>query len=292
MLATPPRYLVLWLAVALLSGCSESLPLGGECSNERGSCELTEPTAAGEAPGPTTSPGAASPPIIAIDSGFESPLATDASVPFPEAAPMPPSDAGGEPVVPELPLLGLGNGSFERGGGISGDVVLSRTVSTLVPLPPVDTIFAELPSWYSCIPLSISSESFRPTGTLTAPSAEGDYLSFLINGTAVRQELGAPLTPGTTYSIEANVLGRTAETPGLRLEVRGAPALCEAGTVLGSSPVIEDAEDWTRTCVTFTADEAYPYLLLAPSLEGTTPPIDARFYLDELRQVASCGSSS
>ena len=75
-----------------------------------------------------------------------------------------------------------------------------------VPLPPVDIIFAELPSWYSCIPLSIRSLSFQPTGDPTTPAADGDYLSFAINGTAVRQELLAPLTPGTTYSIEANVI--------------------------------------------------------------------------------------
>lgn len=277
---------LLWSAVMLLSGCSESLLLGSECENERARCELTGPGGTSDAPDPTATP-AANPPVIAIDGGLIG-ASIDASGAAPDALATPSADGGVEPI---LPLLALENGSFERGGGISGDVVLARVVSTIAPFSPVDIIFAELPSWYACIPFSISSLSHDPTGDPTLPALEGDYLSFVIDTTPVRQALGAPLTPGATYAVEANVMARTGGTPGLRLEVRGAAALCDAGTVLGRSAVIEDSEDWTRTCVTFTADEAHAYLLLAPSLDSETAPLDATFYLDELRQVASCEPS-
>jgi hypothetical protein len=44
----------------------------------------------------------------------------------------------------------------------------------------------------------------------------------------------------------------------------------------------------TRTCVEFTADQDYDYLLLAPGHEGPEPSGSARLLLDTLRPVQAC----
>ncbi|MDB4991418.1 MAG: hypothetical protein JWN04_6596 [Myxococcaceae bacterium] len=261
---------------ALQTACNESLLLGSACPPGHDTCAPTAPggEVAIPVPGLETVPNQ----VISffdggIDGGLPAILIADAL------------DAG---PVPKLIPLELQNQSFERQGGIGGDVVLSNTVSVLVPIPPVDTVFAELPHWFACVPLSVSSLTWQQDGKASVKlSMFGDYLSFVINGTTVRQGLDTPLLPGATYSLQAQV--RSSEPiAGLHLQVRGAMTSCGPGYVLGRSPSVPPSDTWLRTCVTFSADQPYGYLLLAPSVDGAAPPDSARFYLDELHQVASC----
>lgn len=274
----PPAALTVFLWVGLASSaCSELVGLGSQCPDGV-SCEPTPPggEVALPVPGLNTMPVVV--PRVVIDAGIDGAVID----PLPSAVA---ADAGSA-AEPDLPLIALSNLSFERHGGIGGDVVLSAAVSTLVPVAPVDTVFAELPHWYACIPLSVSSLTLPSQAD--AGSASGDYLSFVINGTTVRQALGAPLTQGVTYALTAQVMNHGAAAGKLHLEVRGATSSCGSGYVIGRSAALADSAGWSSVCVTFTADKPYTYLLLAPSADGSAPPGNARFYLDDLQQVASC----
>jgi hypothetical protein len=265
-----------WGAASLLS-CTELVSLGTECPTNESSCAvLTEPDVVLGVPSiPTESAG----PQPLLDAGLDS--SVDSAAPATQQM----------SVLPDASFVSLvlQNPSFERHGGVGGDVVLSEAVSTLVPVAPVDTVFADLPSWYACVPLSVSSLTWRTQSDSTSVRSEyGDFLSFVLNGTTVRQQLGVPLEAGRSYSFEAQVMGLGVSPQSARLEVQGASSVCGAGEVLGRSAWIAPSTAWTRTCVTFMADEPYPYLLLAPGIEGAAPGGNPRVYLDELRQVASC----
>ncbi|MDB4975013.1 MAG: hypothetical protein JWN48_3354 [Myxococcaceae bacterium] len=274
--ALAAQTLLLLHVAVLAAGCSVAVPLGDECPRDR-ECVLTRP--GGEVAIPV--PGLVPLPVEprgGLDAGLDGMVST-----------LMPADASDAETQAPFEPLELYNLSFERHGGVGGDVVLSNTVSFLVPVPPVDTIFAELPNWFACIPLSVSSLTWQQhTDAGFSPSAFGDYLSFVINGTTVRQALGSPMTVGHSYSLEALVLWHYDGAPAPHLEVRGSTSTCGAGYILGRSAVVPDANNWARTCVTFRADKPYSYLLLAPAVDTGKAPASARFYLDELRQVASC----
>ena len=284
-LVRPPAAfaLLLWAASAA-SACTELVALGSQCPSDGVACAATPP--GGEIAIPV--PGLNTMPVVVPNVTLDGGLDSGASEALPNAVV---SDAGTDrnPVAdPGLPPIALQNTSFERHGGIGGDVVLSAAVSTLVPVAPIDTVFAELPHWFACIPLSVSSLTLPTQADAgSAQSASGDYLSFVINGTTVREGLTVPLTVGVTYALTAQVMNRGGGGK-LHLEVRGATTACGSGYVLGRSALVPQGSDWTSTCVAFTADKPYTYLLLAPSVDGTAPPSNARFSLDELRQVASC----
>jgi hypothetical protein len=228
-----------------------------------------------------TGPRSPEVPLPSMDAGVDSAVVD----------PSPATDAGDASVAVSFTPISLYNLSFERKGGLGGDVVLSNTVSVLVPIPPVDTVFAQLPNWYACIPLAVSSLTWIDRADAGAEKSEfGDYLSFVINGTSVRQALGAPLTPGIHYAFEAKVVAVGEGTGNLHLDVQGSTSVCGAGASIGRSAQLPQAQGWTRACVTFTADKPYTYLLLAPSYDGAAPPGSSRLYLDELQQVASCDS--
>jgi hypothetical protein len=254
--------LTLLLSVlGLTVSCSENVLLGSACPFGEQTCILVEPDAAVSLQPPVTStrPLDTEVPLASMDAGVDSSA--------PSAGP---SDAGDGSAPASFASVVFYNLSFERRGGVGGDVVLSNTVSVLIPIPPVDTVFAMLPNWYACVPLGVSSLTWMNRADAGSEKSEfGDYLSFVINGTAVRQQLGAP---------------------SLHLDVQGATSVCGAGTSIGRSAVLSQSERWTRACVTFTADKPYTYLLLAPSHDGAAPPGSARLYLDELRQVASCAA--
>jgi hypothetical protein len=270
-------------AVGLTVSCTDSVLLGSACPFGERVCLLAESDAqvAFEPPVTGTGPRPMDMPLTPMDAGFDS-----AVVRVNQA----PSDAGDDGALPEnFTPISLYNLSFERRGGVGGDVVLSNTVSVLVPIPPVDTVFAQLPNWYACIPLAVSSLTWMDRVDAGAEKSEyGDYLSFVINGTTVRQALGVPLTRGTSYAFEALVATVGAGTDNLHLDVQGSTSVCGAGASLGRSAIVPQSQRWSRVCVTFTADKPYTYLLLAPSYDGAAPPGNARLYLDELRQVASC----
>lgn len=267
-------------ALGLTISCTENVLLGSECRLGGQTCVPTEPDADMPFRPPVigVDPADSDVPRTAVDAGSDGTVVSER-----------PEDVADSAVTEDFASLALYNLSFERRGGVGGDIVLSNTVSVLVPIAPVDTVFAQLPNWYACVPLAVSSLTWMNTADAGAEmAASGDYLSFVINGTTVRQALGAPLTPGTRYSFEANVATVGAGADSLRLEVQGSTSVCGAGTSIGRSAPLPQSGRWTRACVTFTVDEPYTYLLLAPSYEGAAPPVSARFYLDELRQVASC----
>jgi hypothetical protein len=275
--------LTLLLSVlGLTASCSENVLLGSACPLGEQTCILVEPDAEVSFLPPVTSTGPVDTggPLVSMDGGIDSAVPSQA-----------PTDAGDVSAPASFPSVTFYNLGFERRGGVGGDVVLSNTLSVLIPIAPVDTVFAMLPNWYACVPLAVSSLTWMNRADAGSEKSEyGDYLSFVINGTAVRQQLGAPLTPGTSYSFEAKVATAGAGTASLHLEVQGSTSVCGAGSSLGRSAPLDQSERWTRACVTFTADKPYTYLLLAPSHDGAAPPGSARLYLDELRQVASCGA--
>lgn len=272
-------------ALVLTVSCTDSVLLGSACPFGERVCNLAEVDAEVpfDPPVTGTSPRADIP-LAPMDAGLDGAIAIVDETPL---------DAGEDGALPvNFSPVTLYNLSFERRGGVGGDVVLSNTVSVLVPIPPVDTVFAQLPNWYACIPLAVSSLTWIDrTDAGAAKSEYGDYLSFVINGTTVRQQLGAPLTRGTSYSFEAQVATMGSGTDNLRLEVQGSTNVCGSGVSLGRSALVPQSQHWSRVCVTFTADKPYTYLLLAPSYEGAAPPGNARLYLDELRQVGSCDAA-
>jgi hypothetical protein len=194
-------------------------------------------------------------------------------------------DAGGI-ISAQFAALKVHNPSFERDGGVGGDLLLIDLVGLFVEVPPV---LAELPHWFTCIPFSISSLSWFGRDTSATPAAQiGDYLAFNADGTAARQRLPAPMQRGATYAFEVDVLSETNGANNMFLEARGATADCRAGIVLGRSPVVADSPDWQTTCVTFRADDAYSHLLLAAHWEGKRPAYGSRLRVDGLRQVPAC----
>jgi hypothetical protein len=260
------------LAAMAIAGCEESVELGSACAplesplgcaqeHPGGEVSIVRPTGTSPVPdgGATVGPSS-----DAATSGLD----------------VPADNAG---IAERTAPLLVKNPSFERNGGVGGDVLLDKLIS-LFPL--VNLIFADLPSWYACFPLSVSSVTLldSPDAGL-APSPTGDYLSFVVNGTSVRQQLPAPMVPGAGYAFAFDVIS---DEPGLYLEARGATALCGDGVVLGRSPALPTSGSWTPSCVAFTADQAYDYLLLAPGHEGRAPGPTSRVRIDGLRQVASC----
>jgi hypothetical protein len=273
-------------AASATASCTDSVQLGSACPFGQRVCNLAEVDAETAFDPPFTGTGPRPPdmPLTAMDAGLDSAVVTVDQAPL---------DAGEDGALPaSFTPISLYNLSFERRGGVGGDVVLSNTVSVLVPIPPVDTVFAQLPNWYACIPLAISSLTWMDRVDAGAAKSEfGDYLSFVINGTTVRQQLGAPLKTGTSYSFEALVATVGQGTGNLHLDIQGSTSVCGNGNSLGRSALLPQSSLWTRACVTFTPDKPYTYLLLAPSYDGAAPPGNARLYLDELRQVASCDTT-
>jgi hypothetical protein len=262
------------LAALATAGCEESVELGSACAPVESPLGCAQ-----EHPGGEVS--------IVRPSGSDTDSVPDRGTvvgPSSDAAAavsvVPAGDAG---IAVRKDSLLVENPSFERNGGVGGDVLLDKLIS-LFPL--VNLVFADLPSWYACFPLAVSSVTLLDSPDAgIAPSPTGDYLSFVVNGTSVRQQLPAPMVPGAAYAFAFDVIS---DEPELYLEARGATALCGDGVVLGRSPVLPTSGTWAPSCVTFTADQAYDYLLLAPGHEGRAPGLTSRVRIDGLRQVESC----
>lgn len=196
-------------------------------------------------------------------------------------------DVGGG--VPS-PSLGIQNPSFERNGGFDGDVLLSNLVYDALPVAPVDYVFQELPSWFTCIPFMVTTLSKVPTSSNgTTVTSYGDYLSFAVSvppAPAVRQDLGAPMVVGASYTIRLKVMGRNDAGARLFVQVNGNSDQCSAGTVLGRSPPVPASETWTTTSITFVSDKGYEQLVLSARYEGSVPGLNTRLLVDDLEQVA------
>jgi hypothetical protein len=291
-----------WAAGALglvaLGGCTRTLVLGTDCQELTGICtdESSSP-AAGE-----------------VDS-------LDAGVPREEASAKPGDDAGdkGGDAAPEMlpnvapeaglsqmdagtgtpALLTIQNPDFERNGGLGGDLVLRSLLGSLLPNPVSSIIFAELPGWYACWATtvhSVSRDFDLDAGLMQQP--QDDYLTFVVNGTPVRQQLGSPMQAGARYALQMEVWGRAEPGEGLSVAILGAfhggdastdqRFPCEFGTLLGKSATLPEDAGWTPMCIEFTADRPYTHLLIAPNTTRMPPSGTARLSLDGLRSVSSC----
>jgi len=276
-----------WLVAGLvgLSGaCNRTVVLGSECPDIDTVC--SEPD---ELPSQPGSPVVGSERDAAPDElGGGATDADSEDTPQLDGALSEELDDAGQAVIGQ-PLVSLAvyNPSFERGGGLPGDVVLVSLVGTLLPLPPVTWALTTLPNWYACLPLAVSSESREP-GDAGAFQSGGDYVSFVANGTTVRQTLAAPMAKGTSYAFVLDVISRSEGSQNLFVEVRGARQQCGEGIVLGRSRLLRDSADWQSTCVSFVASDNFTQLLLGPGWEGVMPSPGARLLIDNLRQVESC----
>jgi hypothetical protein len=278
-----------WALLGLGAGCMRTVVLGSECPELDDSClePMSQPAAAedgsvppGDGDGADTVHGDdTGPPVSSLDAG-EPEQTSDAELPS-EA-----SDAQAD-AAPTLVALAVDNPSFERGGGLPGDVLLVSLVETLLPLPPVTWAWTTLPNWYACVPLSVSSESREPSEAAGSPAGK-DYVSFVPNGTTVRQALATPMTKGSRYFFALDTISRSEGTQNLFVEVRGARQQCGEGIVLGRSDLLPEASTWTSTCVSFTASDRFTHLLIGPGWEGAAPGVGARLMIDNLRQVDRC----
>ena len=195
-------------------------------------------------------------------------------------------------------LLTIQNPDFERNGGIGGDLVLRSLLGGVLP-PVTSIIFAELPGWYACWTATVYSTSreFDLDAGLMQP--QDDYLTFVVNGAPVRQQLPSPMQAGARYALQMEVWGRPEPGETLSLEIHGAfhnadagangPA-CEQGPLLGKSGPLPDNAGWTPVCVEFLADRAYTHLLIAPATTRMPASGTARLSLDGLRSVSSCSA--
>lgn len=282
-----------WLALAICgvvhSACDRTVVLGSECPEQDldSPCELTKldarVVASDRAPSADEDAQARDEEDAELDGARDG----ETKVLPEDGGTSAPNDA--EPDAAPLVQLKVDNGSFERGGGLPGDVLLSNLVSTLLPIQPVTWVWTELAGWYACLPLSVRSETRDLGGDAGAYPMGADYVSFVVNGTSVRQTLPAPMKKGARYAFEVDVNSFSEGANNLFLEVRGARQQCGEGAVLGRTALVADAAGWSTACVSFEASDAYGYLLLAPGFEGGTQPSgNARMWIDDLRQVESC----
>lgn len=255
------------LGVAFMggAGCTPLVVLGSDCPGGRE--EACADTQGPPDARPKPSEDAASPDAAVEDAGA-------------------PSDGGHD--MPDAVALNVFNPDFERNGGLGGDLLLHNLLGSINPLPNV--VFAELPHWYACWVLSVSSVSWE-LDDAGVPQRVGDYLSFVINNIAVRQELPEPMRAGTKYALAMDVVSQPDNGASLYVAIKGASAMCADGRLLGRSELLPAHTGWTTTCVEFTADADYTHLLIVPGYEGPVPSGNARLLLDTLRPVPSCASA-
>jgi hypothetical protein len=292
--ALPGTLLHAALLLGMNGGCEHTVVLGTDCPQMKAQCSADEsPALVGEPKDDATAEAGASELIKTDDAGSS---AQDSGNKEREAAverlDAGPGDAQADALVSTdafVPLA-IANASFERNGGLSGDVVLGSVLSKVTAITtPIIVIFAELPNWYACWPGTVSSVSREPLFDAGMAPQQADYLYFgNINGTPVRQMLPAPMQPGVSYALEMDVLSQPDTGTHLMVEVRGASNECGVGALLGSSKPIDPEGKWTTTCVEFKSGTAYPYLLVSPGYEGPSPSLSTRLSLDSIRQVSSC----
>jgi hypothetical protein len=272
-----------------LSACTRTLVLGTDCPDQQHQC--TQESVTVHEPGPNdqldaglghhedAGPGA---PDDAGGRGRDAVITIPDLQHFPDAA----TDANLDAIA-AFSLLEVDNPAFERNGGLGGDLVLAKLIGTLLPLPPIPLLFAEVPSWYACWATTVHSLSRDLT--LDAGLDTNDYLMFAVNGTPVRQLLPQPIDAGAKYAIELSVQARPDPAERLMLEIRGANEECAVGDLLGTTQELPGDAGWTPVCIEFATSHSYQYLLIAPNAIGTTRPSGAsRLALDDLRSVAGC----
>ncbi|HEX6245682.1 MAG TPA: hypothetical protein VFZ61_32380, partial [Polyangiales bacterium] len=238
------------MALAAFSACTKTLVLGSDCPDETYQCTQDsvkpEPDPddgmdAGQEPGShdgsTSAPEDAGPrgwdAIVVIPDPVQPDGATDANL-----------DA-----IATFSLLDVANPHFERNSGLGGDLVLAKLIGTLLPIPPIPLLFAELPNWYACWATTVHSVSRELM--LDAGLDTDDYLMFVVNGTPVRQLLPQPLDAGAKYALEFTVQARPDPSERLVLEIRGANEECAVGDLLTSTRELPADAGWTPVCVEF-----------------------------------------
>lgn len=189
-------------------------------------------------------------------------------------------------------LLNLRNAGFERNGGLGGDVLISNYFNGF---DPVGFIFAKLNDWHTCRPFSVNSVSNAAGGEdAGAQLTDGDYLSFVLNHTPVRQSLSQPMRAGSTYYLKMDVLASPDHSGEIKIQISGAITdnACVADkeiSVIGESAVIAPFR-WQQLCMSFTPDKDYNYFMLGPWDDDKSSD-NARLRLDNVVQVASCSGN-
>lgn len=273
-----------------LGGCTRTLVLGTDCPDQSHECSQESVTVHEPGANDQLDAGDDEQREDAGPSGPEDASGRERDViitipdlqHFPDAA----TDANLDAIA-AFSLLDVQNPEFERNGGLGGDLVLSKLIGTLLPIPPIPLLFAELPGWYACWATTVHSVSRDLT--LDAGLDTNDYLMFAVNGTPVRQQLPQPTDAGAKYAIELLVQSRPDPAERLMLEIRGANEECAVGDLLGTTQELPGDAGWTPVCIEFATSQSYKYLLIAPNAIGTTRPNGAsRLALDDLRSVLGC----
>jgi hypothetical protein len=267
------RRAALLTALLTAAGCEETVLLGNECSNL---IELPCALDSGASrPSERPPPGPPEMPDAEVEEDAEIPPDTEVS---------PTSD------------LEIQNPDFERPGGIDGDLVVTQVaMDFLDQLRFLNFVDSELPYWYACWPLSVTSNSQLIPGARDTD----DYLSFVPSTfnlfgdfVPVRQDLERPLKAGETVHLQVEVIADRQSTDGLYLAILGDNGQCAGpGNQLSRSEVIPDTTDWQPVCVTFHADQDYSVLVIKPTVQGSLPPATSpqpTLQLDSLKLVPAC----
>lgn len=292
-LAVYVRWFCIFVALASVGGCAQTVVIGSECPERESDCardaepdaedepDAEEPEEAGSSKDAGPDPMDAGQEAAAADGALE------AGQPDTSVA----SDGAAEAGVPYL-SLGLRNPDFERNPGVpAGDVVVSNVVDAIT----LGIVIAELPYWYACWFGSVNSVTWELDQDAGMPLYRGDYLSLVLNSVfnakiePVRQRLPMPMQVGASYSFEMDVLGLPDNGAQLFLEIRGHHGTdCDGeSAVLVRSELLPDRK-WGTICMQFTPQQAYTHFSIGPTYTGPKPSTNARVRLDTLRQVASC----
>jgi hypothetical protein len=278
------------MGMLALGACTRTLVLGTDCPDQIRECtqeSVNEPVQPGSDDrldaGEDLNPADATL-MVPEDAGIK--LRDAGVVPDLHHVPDAASDASLD-AIPTFSLLDVANPEFQRNGGLGGDLVLSKLIGTLLPIPPFPLLFAELPSWYACWATSVNSVSRDLV--LDGGIATNDYLMFVVNGTPVRQQLSQPLEAGAKYALALSIQSYPDPMERLVLEIRGANEECAVGDLLASTQELPGDAGWSPVCMEFATSRAYKYLLIAPNTIGSMRPSNAsRMALDDLRSVPGC----
>jgi len=157
------------------------------------------------------------------------------------------------------------------------------------------------PDWYACHPNSTPDTGPGSWGQALSPSDGQSFVVLVIrdyttpeqNVEEISQFIDPPLQAGQSYyfSVDLGYLPDLAHLPGqtslaapCRLQVWGAPDLCQPGKLLWESPVINHAS-WRPYNVSFTADSSISVLRFASAHAVATAPTRGNVCLDRLSPI-------
>jgi hypothetical protein len=255
------------VAVLLLAGCTETVPLGWECPNQLDSCIDAATDAGTRAPAPSSGPVAIAPP--ALDGGSARPPPVDART----------DAAAAEPgTFPELENI-----SFDSPGEIG-----SLTQADLVPpwnacgfsWRVIDRVLVDRTNGSTLEVRATDRSMFIEY--VFSPQDPDDENSEPTRGW-IDQRLPEPLAPGR-YSIRLDVL---ASSGNVVVELWSG-ATCTPTRLLGATGRVTPGR-WQSMCLSFEVPSDAPAdgLMLQISARDLDR-MGTRVFLDNLREDASC----